>query len=180
MSLVLEALGSYPCFTRKCGIDFLEIGETGGGLVETQGQSGQRMYIGVTREGVGVYESETMGRDKYKFIMESTCSPGGLLQVSLKTRRNGRVFPDLFAREFVTSTVEHFEVNGLMVHSWLAWWVPESVNYSEFWRNYEFGASVEDSAYTTWTGQLASKLGFDRVKPLNVGDAVVQLEFVRP
>lgn len=180
MNVVLEALAQYPCIARKRGIDFAKIGETGSGLVETQGESGQRMYVGVTREGVGVYESVTMGRDRYKFIMESTCSPHGLLQVSLKTRRSGKVFPDLYAREFVTSTIDHFEANGLMVQSWLAWWVPGSVNYSEFWKHHEFGVSVEESAYKTWTGQLASNLGFGRVTPAYVGDNVVQLEFARP
>ena len=179
MSSGLSTLESYPCVHGRYGIDFANIGMTGNSLVETRGESGQRMFIGVDEHSVGVYESESMGRNSYRFIMESTCSPSGLLQVSLKTRQGSKVFPDLFARDFVISTIKHFESNGLLIQSWLAWWVPGSVNYSEFWRNHEFGGSVEESAYKTWTGRLASNLGFDRVRPVCVTDEVVQLQFIR-
>jgi hypothetical protein len=82
------------------------------------------------------------------------------LWFDLRTERDKKKHPDLYAGRFVDAALEFFSLNGVTIKKFLAEWNTWSINYQKFMEEYEKNPDPLAAAYKTWSVQTMSRHGF--------------------
>jgi len=166
MSLNLEAFSNYPHVPGLYGIDFAKLSSTDRG--QWRSESGRKIGGNIFKNLVVVVDEDSrlFPRWERRQLYATYIEDDRTVKFNLQTV--GKLPPkrhkDFFAAAFVESVISFFEANSGPVRKWESEWLPESDNYRELYELINQGLSAPESARLTWTGQLATKLGFDLVE----------------
>lgn len=161
MSISLEALSQYPHTKGVSGIDFVELANSTLSIPRTEG---------------GYDLADVVISDERVTLKDRMCPqirmyglhyyPANAIRFSLQRRAHegGWKHPDFNMDAFMSTVANHFVENGKLIERLFCTWTPASVNYKKFEELLTDGHNIESALWGTWSGNKASKLGFQRIE----------------
>lgn len=160
--LNFDAFQTYPHVSGEYGIDFKKLDTTNVSMWRTE--SGRIIYGCITDNFITVLDDDPslIPNWKGRKLYANYITKRSTVKFDLKTKEesSSERHRDFFAAAFVESAIKFFETNKGPVRRWEAEWLQGSDNYQQFYNLQKQGLSSLEAARLTWTGQLATKLGF--------------------
>lgn len=181
MSLNLKELSKYKCVPGVSGINFMNIGDTKGILVDCVTESKHRVKVAISKNRVEVYNPNEMpyrlGQHMHTVVESGVFKP----EVVTENTNGDRHF-DFYARSFIEATLRFYESSGLTISNWESWWPNGTRNNDEFYKFLE-GNNDEDrisaAIKSTWSYKVARRNRFSTITRYSIDSDGVSVVFSR-